>query len=299
MNLFLRRARLPLSVMTMGVASTAAPSAAQPGEEPKGNDKATPSIVMERSALVPGETASMAVTFDIEPGWHLYWRNEGDSGMPPQVIFEAPDALSIGEPRWPVPHRHVTGDILLDYIFEDRLTLIYPVTLSPDAEPGSHVTIDARIDWLVCEEYCLPGNTTLHEKLPVARTASRGEHAELFEQARKRHPKRVEKPEAAGIRTQWRGTELIVRVDGAKELTFYPYESDRLVFPENMIEHGTVEGERLALRYPSEVMGVARVKGDLEIVRAGEERELITLDIASPGSGGDGAGARPERNEGA
>ncbi|MHC5112513.1 MAG: hypothetical protein ACYTHJ_21850 [Planctomycetota bacterium] len=34
-------------------------------------------------AAVPGTPFDVAVRFDIEEDWHIYWINSGDAGMPP------------------------------------------------------------------------------------------------------------------------------------------------------------------------------------------------------------------------
>ena len=36
-------------------------------------------------AVVPGEAFDVGVLFEMEPGWHVYWRDPGDAGDPPRI----------------------------------------------------------------------------------------------------------------------------------------------------------------------------------------------------------------------
>ena len=39
-------------------------------------------LLSDRSAIVPGEAFTLAVRIELDPDWHLYWRNPGASGLP-------------------------------------------------------------------------------------------------------------------------------------------------------------------------------------------------------------------------
>jgi len=104
-----------------------------------GEDKphATLRLATETERLAPGE-AEIAVLFEIDRGWHLYWRNPGDTGLPPTIEFDLPEGVELaGEMRWPAPKRYIHGGgRLLDYIYEKELALLQPVRIdSPLAGP--------------------------------------------------------------------------------------------------------------------------------------------------------------------
>ncbi|HBS28871.1 MAG TPA: thiol:disulfide interchange protein, partial [Phycisphaerales bacterium] len=123
-------------------------------------------LIAERVTLTPGKTNWIALTFDIAPKWHLYWHNAGDSGLPISFRVHAPEGVTVGEPLWPTPRRHVSAEIILDYIYEDRVTILLPVEVSgsaaaPPAGGGmGQVTIGATVEWLVCREACVPGGAS-------------------------------------------------------------------------------------------------------------------------------------------
>ena len=40
--------------------------------------------------------------FTLDPGWHLYWRNPGEAGLPTKVEFEV-EGAQLGPIAWPAP----------------------------------------------------------------------------------------------------------------------------------------------------------------------------------------------------
>ena len=53
-------------------------------------------IVAERVALVPGQTATVALRLAIRERWHTYWQNPGDSGLPTTLAWKLPDGFTAG-----------------------------------------------------------------------------------------------------------------------------------------------------------------------------------------------------------
>lgn len=132
--------------------------------------------------LASGEGQQLALHFVLEKGWHLYWQNPGDSGQAPEVHYslrapagsvgagtELSSLLQVGEIRWPVPERIVSGPVV-NFGYADDLILLSPVRAT--AELGgrglSSVQVTAQVKWLVCSEVCIPGSASLDLSWPVA-----------------------------------------------------------------------------------------------------------------------------------
>src|SRR5437867_11935695 len=60
-------------------------------------------LISESTRLIPGETQWLALDFEIDDGWHLYWEGTNDSGFPPKLNATAPSGYRIGEMLWPAP----------------------------------------------------------------------------------------------------------------------------------------------------------------------------------------------------
>ncbi len=118
------------------------------------------SLVRVRAAATvdvihPGETFHLALTFQIEPAWHIYWINPGETGSPTGIFVDPPEGFDIGPVLWPRPQ--IIPGPLVSYGYEDEVTLFVPVT-APDELPTGEATFPIELDWLVCKEQCLMGD---------------------------------------------------------------------------------------------------------------------------------------------
>jgi thiol:disulfide interchange protein DsbD len=104
------------------------------------------------------------------------------------VRWELPAGFEAGEVRWPYPIRFRTGH-LVSYGYEHEVLLPVEIRV-PAATSGREARLAARVDWLECEEACLPGRAEVSLTLPVRGAAALGEHARLFAAARRRLPAR-------------------------------------------------------------------------------------------------------------
>jgi thiol:disulfide interchange protein DsbD len=99
------------------------------------------------------------IYFELEPGWHVYWVNPGDSGEPPSVKWTLPAGITAEQMLFPIPKRLPLGP-LMDYGYEGKVALPIRLTLAKDlASKKVHLT--ANVNWLVCREVCIPGNALL------------------------------------------------------------------------------------------------------------------------------------------
>lgn len=236
-----RRLLTLLATLACGHAGTAQAFAEQPTVEAP---HAKPSLVVEHAALRVGGTTTLALTFEIEPGWHLYWNGLNDTGFAPEWTLDLPDGWSAGEAQWPVAHRHVAEGEILDHIYEDRLTILIPVRVPASASPGEY-PVTAHADWLVCKDACVPEDAEVHA---IVRIAPREDLAENrkpeFEAARAAMPRPAgELPE--GLSWKAFGNTLVARVPGATALEFHPtIDAPELV---DLWKTGRAEGNEITL----------------------------------------------------
>jgi thiol:disulfide interchange protein/DsbC/DsbD-like thiol-disulfide interchange protein len=137
---------------------------------PVKTDHVEAELVAEQTALVPGVPSTLALRLKIEDGWHTYWRNPGDSGLPTTLAWKLPPGFAAGEIEWPAPKALPVGP-LVNYGYEGVVLHLVTVTPPTDLKPGENVTLAARADWLVCKEICIPDGADLALTLPVARSA--------------------------------------------------------------------------------------------------------------------------------
>ena len=75
-----------------------------------------PELVAE-GPVAPGGEVELAIVMHTRDGWHGYWQNPGDAGLPMAIDWQLPSGVSIGEPRYPVPER-LTIAGLMNYVYE-------------------------------------------------------------------------------------------------------------------------------------------------------------------------------------
>ncbi len=144
-------------------------------------------LIAETATVVPGETFHLAVHFELDPHWHVYWKNPGASGLPPDIEWELPEGFKAGEMQFPAPERIELGG-LMSYAYEDAVTFIVPVTAPENLTLGAEISIGAELFYLVCKDVCLPGEASLSISLTVGETSEPGPNADRFEAARASQP---------------------------------------------------------------------------------------------------------------
>ncbi|MCW5937839.1 MAG: hypothetical protein KIT11_11100 [Fimbriimonadaceae bacterium] len=127
----------------------------------------------------PGPNAKLEIGLEVklEPGWHTYWLNPGDSGSPIKVDLTLPEGWTAENWRWPAPDRFETAGIV-SFGYSERAVLHATVTTGPTPLEAAQIKADVRL--LVCEDACVPesGSATLDLK------SGRQADAELEETAK-------------------------------------------------------------------------------------------------------------------
>ena len=123
-------------------------------------------LAVEALSIQPGKPFSVALVLSMDPEWHTYWKNPGDSGLPTTLEWTLPPGFSAGPLEWPVPQRFVT-DGLVTYGYSGRVLLITEITPPKQLPPDAALKLAARAGWLACRVECVPGKAELSVSLPV------------------------------------------------------------------------------------------------------------------------------------
>jgi len=158
------------------------PAAAAPG-----SDTTKVDLLSSVRTVSPGHPFYVGIRFRLRKGWHTYWKNPGDSGLPPRISWKLPPGFQAGPIEWPAPDRILVSD-LMTYGYHGELVL--PVQISPPARiEDDSARIEGTVDWLECQEACVPGTTPVALTLGVSSKGdSRGPGAASIDAARARVP---------------------------------------------------------------------------------------------------------------
>jgi thiol:disulfide interchange protein DsbD len=222
-------------------------------------------LIAEKSAARPGKPVTVGLKLRMEPHWHTYWKNPGDSGLPTKIEWVLPAGWKAGPIQWPYPHPLPVGP-LLNYGYEDEVVLLSELTPPADAAPGN-APIKARAEWLVCKDICIPEKGELDLVIPVAANEAPGNARVEAAIARSRNTLPVEAP-GWKFDSSMQGRTLHVRltppegVSAPGKLRFFP-EREGLIepaAPQKVTRDGRAVRIEMKLAEPA-VAGVTTVKG--------------------------------------
>jgi thiol:disulfide interchange protein DsbD len=239
-------------------------------------------------ALGRGAQAQAGLYFKLEPGWHVYWKNPGDAGLPPHIRWTLPEGVTAGGLQFPAPKRLPLGP-LMDFGYEDEV--LFPLTLhvAQTAKTGPAV-LDAKVDWLVCSERCIPGKAELEVSRNVLDQAGKAGASAADSALFSRFTARIPKPLPAGFKVGFEpakeGLRLTVET-GRRETegTFFPADQDVLDNPAAQKLTPTAKGLTLDLKKDASLKeSPKQLRGVLEL-SGGRAFEIVALPGVAAATG--------------
>lgn len=145
-------------------------------------------IISEHHLIPENEPFSVVLSLNIQDGWHTYWKNPGDSGMPISIEWELPNDLEIEAIHWPTPKRF-DHDGLIGFGYEKELHLLIDLKPTKKLTLNEKKSIKATIQWLACSDMnCFPGHSEVFSELTVGNEKRSLNDLDLFKKARQNLP---------------------------------------------------------------------------------------------------------------
>ncbi len=174
-----------LRFLFLMLALLAVPAAAQ---QPRVN-AIQPELVAE-GPVKPGGEVELAIVMHTRKGWHGYWQNPGDAGLPMKVQWALPAGASVGPLRYPVPER-LTIAGLMNYVYERDHAILVRLW-APQGARGV-IPISAEAQWLACtDKVCVPERGRFALQVPVG--AGAATERARFDRWRQRLPRPLSTP---------------------------------------------------------------------------------------------------------
>ncbi|UYV13381.1 MAG: hypothetical protein NCW75_03630 [Phycisphaera sp.] len=252
------------------------------------------SLITETTRVTPGQTLLLGLHFDLKDKWHIYWDGRNDTGFAPTVEWTLPEGVKVGPMLWPAPHRYESPGEILDHVYEGRPTILIPVTIEYGTVPGTKLEIAGEVEWLVCNDICLPGFGPVSIDLDVVRmgnssalTPPKLSVSDPIGHAAANLPEPILPGEAVeGLELGWTDDTVTIRYEGASELAFYPaMESTSLI---SALKDGVAKGDTLSLHLASAERDLSkneerRLVGVLAVVPEAGEPRWYTIDFGADG----------------
>ncbi|AJR26799.1 hypothetical protein TZ53_23115 (plasmid) [Sphingobium sp. YBL2] len=184
------------------------------------------SLVAETLEPEPGSTVRLAIRMVPKKGWHGYWVNPGESGLPVDVSWEAPEGIEFGELRHPAPTLlEVQG--IASYVHEGTFTLLTEMSVPAGMRAGTSLPVTAHLSWLACSDtLCVPERATLTTELRIGTGSPNPEGASLISEAATRLPSLLTGSTIAREQGKW----VFTVADGGRlreaSTRLYPAQSD-------------------------------------------------------------------------
>lgn len=123
------------------------------------------------------------VELALDPGFKTYWRNPGESGLPPRFDWSGSENVAEVEIRWPAPGRYEdVGGVSYGYSHGVVLPMLIKAS-----DPGKPVRLSLTLDYGICKDICIPAHAQMKATL-----AGEGPDRAILEKARATVPRRQE-----------------------------------------------------------------------------------------------------------
>ncbi len=162
-----------------------------------------PELVAEGPVNAGGEV-ELAIVMHTRQGWHGYWQNPGDAGLPMKVDWKLPEGARLGPLRYPVPERRTIAGVW-NYVYERDHAILVRLKAPPGASGTIPIAAEAR--WLACtDKVCVPERGSFSLEVPVGSGGATGR--ERFDQWRRLLPR----PLASAANFELAGGKLRVAI---------------------------------------------------------------------------------------
>ena len=144
-------------------------------------------LAADVQSVLPGRPFTLAVVLRLDPGWKVYWKHPGDTGLPTTVELTLPKGWKAGALRFPLPERFDSGMGMMANGYTSDVVLLQEVTPPADLAEGPHPIL-ASVAWLACDsETCTPGEVQVGLNLARGNGAASSQ-AKALEGWRRRLP---------------------------------------------------------------------------------------------------------------
>lgn len=238
-------------------------------------------FVREVNKINPDSTFLVGVLFSIQPGWHVYYKNPGESGLATNIAITANEQVAIGDMQWPVPEKFISAGDVVGYGYSGSLLLTFPVHIASDILHGREIVFSGEATWLACSAtLCVPGKAEFKERVLVGQTRT-GAGTEVFQEWKSRFPKNISdisaiKDISANADRSGDRITLTLVINWSEAITdpiWIPDGQTGLLFAEQTLESGTGMDKLVieSRRAPGSGFSTTDIKGILIFSIAGDE----------------------------
>jgi DsbC/DsbD-like thiol-disulfide interchange protein len=248
---------------------------------PAAKDLVHAKLVADAKDVKAGEAFHVGLVLKIKEGWHIYWKNPGDSGAPTTATLKAPDGFKVEDWQFPVPEKIADPGGTI-YGYTDEVMLVATVTPPTGFQAGAPVEFSCDATWLVCEKVCLMGKGSAKVSLPAT-----DDNQEIFAKWMPRLPSPAGdranvsvKSSGEGTNQKWSGVIKLKVPAGVQKAEWFPGPSESVVVKNVNVK---VEGDTVEVSFSADRIGdVKSAAGVMDSVVAYTVADGSRLGVTVP-----------------
>ena len=205
-------------------------------------------IILDSFSLEKSRIIDAAVIIRLEEGWHIYWRNPGDSGMPTSFEFILPESIKVSEIKWAVP-KIFEFEGYASYGYEGLAVFPFSIYI-PENFNQDEITIEVNLKSLICKEFCKPFNKNLSRIIRLKDTyvASKSDY-DLLQNTYKDIPLKNDKLKLQAKNhsdfVEINISSDIIKINKIRNVHFIPYENG--IFKNSVTQNFSLSGSFVVL----------------------------------------------------
>ncbi len=246
--------------------------------------KVSAAFISSVTQAAPGSSFEVLLEQTIAYGWHTYWINPGDSGATPELTFDVPEGVVVGEFAWPYPERIAYGP-LMNYGYHDRVLSPFTVTIPQDFD-GDSLALKATGRILVCADICIPEQVEVALSIPVGATQIEGANPADFTQARAMLPQPAAVPASYTVEGEAITANIGIPYIASNRLAaveYFPYKFESIDNPAEQAFSFDESGLKISLRTGFDYSPGADLSGVL-VVREDELTSAYEITLREEGA---------------
>jgi len=201
-------------------------------------------MLIEQETIQQGHPFWVALHFQLEDQWHVYWKNPGDAGMAPQISWQLPEGYSVKNILWPTPNKYTSNESIT-YGYENEAIILAEI-LPPKNITGEQ-TISANIRFVACDEFsCVPGEAFI--SAPVLAQSSSPQIKESLENFFLKARREIPENGLQGSATKLKDT-ITLSLSSADEVIDASFFPDDLTFIDHTAEVAFTQSDKKSGRY--------------------------------------------------
>ncbi len=201
------------------------PAFAEPSVQ---NENTRATLISNYDGVRAGEKITLGVLLQPTQGWHTYWENPGDAGIPTTLEWTLPEGVKAGDIQWPTPTR-IHEDTLAIYGYVGDVLL--PVTITvPQNFTESSLPVKVKAEWLVCNNICVPENAELSLDIPISETPAETQEFAIFATAQGARAGKLETPLSFAIGKDTLDITLPAYIQDDAAIQFFPREQNQIIY---------------------------------------------------------------------